>query len=292
MRLIDHITVWLAFLKLTILMICQACRSAEYKINGECCPMCAAGYRVHTHCLGDLSTTCAACVQLTYTDVPNGLTKCLSCTVCDEGSGLRIKRACSSTADTLCEPLLGYYCIDIHGSNCRKAKKHSTCLPGQYINHTGTEFTDTICQECPEYTYSNGSFTFCKPHKKCESTGRITITLGTKTTDSECIDKRSNLSFIISASSLVLVISGVSLRIIYLESKRRTEGVHRENVSSTSAQSDVERVKGLVKPQQSSGLDQIRDVSIEGEYSHECKDCSKTVTQLFPCSVSNGISHL
>ncbi|XP_037391737.1 tumor necrosis factor receptor superfamily member 14-like isoform X4 [Pygocentrus nattereri] len=138
MLLYDSFITWLALLKLIAIILCRACDRAEYEISGECCPLCSAGQHVYKHCSGDSSTTCVQCSQSTYIDFPNNFISCISCTLCDEGIGLRTKQECQSSADTLCEPLLGYYCIETHGKNCRKARQHSTCLPGQYINKTET----------------------------------------------------------------------------------------------------------------------------------------------------------
>ena len=55
------------------------------------------------------------------------------------GAGLRVKRACSSTSDSLCEPLEGHYCTDPIKDGCRGAVEHTKCSPGQYVNQTGQE---------------------------------------------------------------------------------------------------------------------------------------------------------
>ncbi|XP_056117092.1 tumor necrosis factor receptor superfamily member 14-like [Rhinichthys klamathensis goyatoka] len=166
------------------IMLCMAtCNNAEYEINGECCPMCDPGKRVYRHCDETTSTTCDSCRVMTYTNSPNGLTKCLPCSVCDPSNGLRVKQACTLISNTVCEPMPGYYCIDLHLS-CPKAMKHSTCSPGQYVNQTGTEFSDTVCNDCPAGSYSDG--TFCNLHTKCESLGKITVMSGTQTSDAEC----------------------------------------------------------------------------------------------------------
>ncbi|XP_050958269.1 tumor necrosis factor receptor superfamily member 14-like [Labeo rohita] len=159
------------------------CNNAEYEINGECCPMCDPGKRVKKHCDENTSTMCDSCPAMTYTDAPNGLAECLPCFVCDSSNGLRVKHACTSISNTVCEPLPGFYCIDLL-SNCKKAMKHSTCSPGQYVNQAGTEFSDTVCNDCPAGSYSDG--TFCKLHTKCESLGKTTVKAGTETSDVEC----------------------------------------------------------------------------------------------------------
>ncbi|XP_027557910.1 tumor necrosis factor receptor superfamily member 14 [Neopelma chrysocephalum] len=60
------------------------CEPGEYPHGTECCPMCAAGWRVFKHCTASSSTTCIPCVEGTYTDHPNGLTHCRTCKLCDE----------------------------------------------------------------------------------------------------------------------------------------------------------------------------------------------------------------
>lgn len=34
----------------------------------------------------------------------------------------------------------------------------------KYISYAGTAFSDTLCGDCGLNTYSDGSFTFCRPH--------------------------------------------------------------------------------------------------------------------------------
>ncbi|KAF5906257.1 tumor necrosis factor receptor superfamily member 5-like isoform X1, partial [Clarias magur] len=121
-------------------------------------------HHVLNHCNSNSGTECIQCTGSTYTDVPNVLMACFTCTVCDKGVGLRIKIKCTYISDALCEPLPGHYCTESQGESCGKAHEHSACLPGQYINQTGTTLTDTVCKDCPEETYSNGSFTHCKQH--------------------------------------------------------------------------------------------------------------------------------
>ncbi|XDV49140.1 hypothetical protein PO909_018444 [Leuciscus waleckii] len=176
-----YLSTLLTLLIMKIMLCVATCNNAEYDINGECCPMCDPGKRVYRHCDETTSTTCVSCLVMTYTNIPNGLTKCLPCSVCDESNRLRIKQACTFKSNTVCEPLPGYYCIDQH---CSKAMKHSTCSPGQYVNQTGTEFSDTVCNDCPVGSYSDG--TLCNLHTKCESLGKITVKTGTQTSDAEC----------------------------------------------------------------------------------------------------------
>ncbi|XP_026102131.1 tumor necrosis factor receptor superfamily member 14-like isoform X1 [Carassius auratus] len=199
----------LLLLIMNIVLCVAICNNAEYEINGQCCPMCDQGKRVHKHCDEYTSTTCDSCHVNTYTDAPNGLIECLPCSLCDPSNGLRVKKACTLKSNTVCEPLPGYYCIDFF-SNCQKAIKHSNCSPGQYINQTGTEFSDTVCEECPAGSYSDGIL--CKLHTKCESLGKTTVKAGTETTDAECSNGEPSHVLILSVCgvcALVFVIGSV-----------------------------------------------------------------------------------
>ncbi|XP_063063896.1 tumor necrosis factor receptor superfamily member 14-like [Engraulis encrasicolus] len=142
----------------------HTCSPSEYEVMGECCPMCNPGYHVYRHCTEYTSTTCAPCPRTTYTEAHNGLNSCKKCTVCDSSAGLRVKRNCSSTSDTLCEPLEGHYCTDPIKYGCQGAVKHTECKPGQYIKQKGSASSDTVCSDCDSYTYSDGSSPSFRPH--------------------------------------------------------------------------------------------------------------------------------
>nr|XP_055023402.1 tumor necrosis factor receptor superfamily member 14-like isoform X1 [Misgurnus anguillicaudatus]XP_055023403.1 tumor necrosis factor receptor superfamily member 14-like isoform X1 [Misgurnus anguillicaudatus] len=183
--------------------LCMAtCYNGEYEINGQCCPMCDAGKRVFWHCDELTSITCVSCTEDTYTDSINRLRECLQCSVCDLSNGLRVKKACTLTSNTVCGPLSGHYCIEVKGKSCLKAEKHTTCTPGQYINQTGTEFRDAVCAPCPAGSYSDG--TLCKLHTNCESFRQITIKPGTEKDDTECTNNGQSYKL-----PLILLLGGV-----------------------------------------------------------------------------------
>ncbi|XP_030641099.1 tumor necrosis factor receptor superfamily member 14-like [Chanos chanos] len=186
-----------------------SCRQDEYEINGQCCPLCNPGQHVLRHCTETTSTTCVLCPASTYIDKPSGLTACLQCTVCDPGNRLKTKVLCTSTSNTICEALQGYYCIDSYKQSCREAIRHSNCLPGQYISQKGTALTDTVCVDCVNGTYSDGSITSCKPHTECESKGLSTARPGTASSDAECTGNPHLIPLAVGLSIGVLVLAGV-----------------------------------------------------------------------------------
>uniref|UniRef100_A0A3Q1KDA9 TNFR-Cys domain-containing protein n=1 Tax=Anabas testudineus TaxID=64144 RepID=A0A3Q1KDA9_ANATE len=186
------------------------CHLAEYQIGNECCPMCLPGSRVRTDCTEFRSTSCRPCLEGTYMNKATGLKQCFPCTNCDEGSGLKIKRLCKTTSDTVCEPLEGFYCVDPSDNGCGAAQKHRSCEPGQYISQKGTASTDSVCSDCSDGSFSDGTFPSCRPHTQCETKNLQLLKPGTTSTDAECGEHSLNKTIIwisVSASVVLIVIS-------------------------------------------------------------------------------------
>ncbi|KAL4601514.1 tumor necrosis factor receptor superfamily member 5-like isoform X1 [Arapaima gigas] len=181
--------IFVIFLLIVTQKLCCACDRAEYEKGGECCPMCSPGTRVYRHCTEFTRTSCVPCIGSTFINKPNNFITCFPCTVCDQGLGVKTVKACTASSDTVCGVLEGNYCVDPYEGGCRAAEKHTTCKPGQFIKHPGTEYTDTVCEGCPDNSYSNGSSTACTPHTDCEANKLPTVRIGDRTSDTQCGDK-------------------------------------------------------------------------------------------------------
>ncbi|KAM9785904.1 tumor necrosis factor receptor superfamily member 14-like [Neosynchiropus ocellatus] len=123
------------------------------------------GHRVETDCYGIVrSTSCTVCDGGTYMDKYNGEKQCFQCLICSEGTGLREISSCMNTRNTACAPLEGFFCVSGSVDRCVAAQRHSTCRPGQYISRAGTSSNDTVCGDCSEGTFSDGTFASCQVH--------------------------------------------------------------------------------------------------------------------------------
>ncbi|XP_029975025.1 tumor necrosis factor receptor superfamily member 14-like [Salarias fasciatus] len=207
------------------------CHPAEYEVDNECCPMCPAGTRVGVDCTELRSISCLPCMEGTFTEKPNGLKKCFSCTPCDQGSGLTVRKSCSATSDTVCEPLEGFLCVDSSDRNgCAAVRKHHSCEPGQYIHQKGTASSDTQCSPCSDGTFSDGNSTTCQQHTQCEELGLLQTTAGNTSADAQC--EEENLSGTVKAVSVglvlvVLLILSVGGVVMFI--KRKTIFKERQN---------------------------------------------------------------
>ncbi|XP_046902482.1 tumor necrosis factor receptor superfamily member 14-like [Hypomesus transpacificus] len=193
--------------------LCTGCGPAEYLRGEKCCPMCPPGNRVHAHCTEFTTTQCIPCTGPTYLDQPNGRSSCFPCTTCDPVSGLKLKQGCTSTSDAVCEPLQGYFCKLPINQGCKVAQKHSRCKPGQYISQQATSFKDTECSDCTADTFSTGSWTFCKPHTKCESLDMVQLSPGNHSSDTTCERLKSGVMVDVIIGVIVGVINSVIILI-------------------------------------------------------------------------------
>uniref|UniRef100_A0A8C9U385 TNFR-Cys domain-containing protein n=1 Tax=Scleropages formosus TaxID=113540 RepID=A0A8C9U385_SCLFO len=233
--------------------LCSPCDQAEYKIIEECCPMCPPGTRVYRHCTEFISTSCVPCIGSTFANKPNGLSYCFPCIVCDKGFGLKTVKECTASSDTVCGALEGNYCIDLYEGGCRAAQKHTTCKPGDVIKHPGTDSADTVCEICPENSFSNGSSTSCTPHTDCESKGLPTVKPGDSVSDSQCGEK--NLGPMIAGIVVGIIVKHGKQGCSSLEPILEAQGtrllsvsVHCGQDASPSPGSDTRMKSNLVSP--------------------------------------------
>ncbi|XP_065711177.1 tumor necrosis factor receptor superfamily member 14 isoform X1 [Patagioenas fasciata] len=148
------------------------CGLGEYPAGTECCPMCAAGFRVFKHCTANSSTTCIPCVTDTYTDHPNGLEQCRPCKLCDEGANLVPEVACTHTKNTVCGCPDGYFCTSVGTRDCELCQRYTVCFPGSLLRERGTKTTDNVCEACPPGTFSTADMPYtCTPWPEREEGG-------------------------------------------------------------------------------------------------------------------------
>ncbi|KAM4738102.1 tumor necrosis factor receptor superfamily member 14-like [Anableps anableps] len=179
-------SVLIIFVTATMLEAASTCRPKEYKARDQqCCPMCHEGTVVGRDCTAQSGTRCVPCEKGTYMNQPNGMNRCFTCSTCDPGFGLFPKQNCTSTSDTVCDVLSGYFCKSLtDNSGCSTAEKHSVCKPGERIRQPGTSRNDTVCELCQQGSFSPDGIS-CTLWTKC-SESQTKVEEGTLTTDVVC----------------------------------------------------------------------------------------------------------
>ncbi|KAM8830783.1 tumor necrosis factor receptor superfamily member 14-like [Synchiropus picturatus] len=192
----------------------RSCLQFEYVLRRdqeeECCPKCVPGSRVKTDCTESQSTSCIACDGGTYMDKYNGEKQCFQCLNCAEDTGLREISSCKFHQNTVCEPLEGFFCVSGSVDRCVAAQQHSTCAPGQYISRAGTSSTDTVCGDCSEGTFSDGTFMSCQNHTQCSRLQQP----GTIYADSVCLEGLTAAEVAGIVIGTLLILSCVSVILI------------------------------------------------------------------------------
>ncbi|XP_041654494.1 uncharacterized protein LOC121517054 [Cheilinus undulatus] len=233
------------------------CGSTEFWINNRCCPLCPPGSHVDEVCTDSTSTSCSSCTEGTFMDHHTNLPWCYDCSTCDTGSGLKIKTPCRRNSNTVCEPLEGFYCIKFAGGSCWEAQKHRSCEPGEYIRETGTSSSDTVCSRCSAGTFSDGTFTSCRPHTQCKLMNlQQHLKPGTEAEDAQCEFLHSFVIFFIlflAFLGIIQIVVVVLATVHYLQrlwrtilSRTPTEG-HRNHHTSEERQEEEDFIVKLTE---------------------------------------------
>ncbi|XP_047216313.1 tumor necrosis factor receptor superfamily member 11B-like isoform X2 [Girardinichthys multiradiatus] len=145
------------------------------------CDQCPPGTSVKRHCTAETPTECQPCPERHFAENWHWGDMCQYCTsVCKERQ--LVKQQCNSTHDQLCECELGYHLV------VEFCIAHSTCPPGYGVKALGTPESDTLCERCPDGSFSAGSSSTepCQLHRNCGDFGMKTLKRGTSTSDSLC----------------------------------------------------------------------------------------------------------
>ncbi|XP_074537106.1 tumor necrosis factor receptor superfamily member 5-like [Halichoeres trimaculatus] len=182
-----------------------SCGPYQHQIGDRCCPLCPPGSRVSEDCTESRSTHCLLCPEGTFMDQLTYRRRCYSCTNCDTAAGLKTKASCSQRSDSVCEPLEGFFCTEPAEDDCLSAQRHRSCDPGHYISQRGTPVSDAVCSPCPAGTFSDGTFTSCRPHQQCDPLNQRLKAAGTESQDATCGGLSSG---IIALAVTVFVLAG------------------------------------------------------------------------------------
>ncbi|XP_043934942.1 uncharacterized protein LOC122807988 [Protopterus annectens] len=162
--------------------------NTTYKTSsGQICERCPPGTFKKSDCTATSKTECQDCIGGEYMDHINYVTKCLACESCD-GRYIEVESHCTKSKNTKCRCKRGYYCSHRDGEKCDFCQKISTCGPGFGIRVEATQLTDTICEPCPDGTFSNitDASSLCQRHADCSEFHQKIMTAGTNRTDNIC----------------------------------------------------------------------------------------------------------
>ncbi|NWS86643.1 TNR16 factor, partial [Toxostoma redivivum] len=157
------------------------CPTDLFTASGECCRACNVGEGVVQPC-GVNQTVCEPCLDsVTFSDTVSATEPCRPCTQC---GGLQSMSApCVESDDAVCVCAYGYFQDESSGS-CRECR---VCEVGFGLMFSCKDSQDTVCEECPEGTFSSeANFVDpCLPCTTCED-NEVLVRECTAVADAEC----------------------------------------------------------------------------------------------------------
>ncbi|XP_063737003.1 tumor necrosis factor receptor superfamily member 5 isoform X2 [Eleginops maclovinus] len=177
--------------------------------RGICCKMCGPGTRMssNTHCQ---DPQCEDCRENEYQDKYTKETQCLLQPYCDRNINFKIMTHKSKTERSICMCKEEFHCSSIQ---CMTCLPHTICNPGYGARYKGNHSQDTVCEKCPEGTFSNESSwkDACKKWTECESGYHIEKS-GTDVSDILCdVNRRHNIMIGLIVVFLISAIIGVAM---------------------------------------------------------------------------------
>nr|XP_040045321.1 LOW QUALITY PROTEIN: tumor necrosis factor receptor superfamily member 6B-like [Gasterosteus aculeatus aculeatus] len=146
------------------------------------CDRCPPGSYLRSTCTATSKSVCAQCPPGSFTELWNYIGKCLRCGVC--GHDQVMKTPCAAHTDCQCECKQGHY----HRAEFDMGARHSESRSGHEVLTRGTADEDTVCQVCPNGTYSDtvSALHECTLHRGCDAPGMQMVLKGSSWHDSVC----------------------------------------------------------------------------------------------------------
>nr|AGM16418.1 CD40 [Lutjanus sanguineus] len=155
----------------------------QYEMDGHCCKMCGPGFS-----MSSLSTCwdpqCQDCGEDDYQDKYTKQPKCERRPYCD--SNLNFETPVHDKKKrTICTCKVGFHCST---EQCITCNPHSPCKPGYGAKSKGDHLRDTVCEKCPNGTFSSETSLdgVCQKWTECGHGQRIERS-GTDTSDNICV---------------------------------------------------------------------------------------------------------
>ncbi|XP_032377465.1 tumor necrosis factor receptor superfamily member 5 isoform X2 [Etheostoma spectabile] len=197
----------------------------EHELDGQCCKMCGPGTRMSSSSPPSScqDPQCVDCGDNEYQEKYTKETKCQRQPYCDPHKNFQTAVHKSKKKQSPCVCKEGFHCSS---KECITCVPHTPCKPGYGVQNIATHMEDTVCQKCPEGTFSNDSswHSVCMEWTECESGYRIRQS-GTDVSDNIC--EETSRRHIVLIVVLALGIGALAiLGIVYWLCKGKQEDAH------------------------------------------------------------------
>ncbi|XP_026102128.1 tumor necrosis factor receptor superfamily member 5-like isoform X2 [Carassius auratus] len=159
------------------------------------------------------------------------------CPMCAPGN--RVYWHCTDDTSTTCVPCPSSTFTD-------EPNNLTGCFPCTVCD-ASTGSTDTVCADCTGDTYSNGSFSSCLAHTKCEALGLTETNPGTNSSDTKCGNPSTAVAItapsVIVTLIIILVILFFIFKHIWKKKQSKSTGIQETGLPFT-VENDSSKVDG------------------------------------------------
>lgn len=195
---------------------------------------------------------CEPCGENEYQDTYTTESKCKRQPYCDPNKNFNRAAHLGKNIKTNCECKQGFHCS---GPQCMTCVPHTVCPPGEGATTEGNHLLDTVCEECPDGTFSNESSwsSACKAHTECGNDYHIKEA-GTSTSDNIC-EMNSRTHMIVGLVLGIIAVLGIVAVIVCCK--------------GGCAGGKLRKFKYHFKPKAEEEKEQLRDVRVMANPTEE-----------------------
>ncbi|KAF4078677.1 hypothetical protein AMELA_G00201580 [Ameiurus melas] len=199
-----------AFIVLVLSVVAESCDSeTEYMKDNKCCKMCGPGTRMIQNSACE-DPVCPECAEGRYQEAYTSQHECKRQPICDQHLNLQTATQ-SKTKYSPCVCIPNHHCSS---KECDSCVRNTVCKAGEKVSSIGTQMSDTVCERCPNGTFSDhDSALTCKPWTEC-SLGSKEVTAGSATSDRIC-EKQSRTFHAIVTTVVIIVLFVLVVVVIY-----------------------------------------------------------------------------
>ncbi|OXB57604.1 hypothetical protein ASZ78_010566 [Callipepla squamata] len=181
------------------------CSDKQYEHKGRCCNRCEPGKKLVSECNNTENSVCTPCEIDHYQQSWTKERHCTPHDICEDNTGLIVKRHGNATHNTVCQCRAGMHCSD---ASCQTCVENQPCKEGfGFVAAMAEARMTSPCEPCAEGTFSNVSSKTepCHLWTSCEEKGLVVKVKGTNTSDVICESgRRSSLSVLIPITAAVV----------------------------------------------------------------------------------------
>uniref|UniRef100_W5ULB2 Tumor necrosis factor receptor superfamily member 5 n=1 Tax=Ictalurus punctatus TaxID=7998 RepID=W5ULB2_ICTPU len=201
------------FIVLVLSVVAESCDlETGYIKDNKCCKKCGPGKRMIQNSACE-DPVCQDCADGEFQDAYTTKSQCKRQPTCDRHLNLQTPTQ-SKTELSQCVCFPDHHCTN---TECVSCVRNTVCQAGEKVRSTGTQMSDTVCEPCPNGTFSNrDSALTCMPWTECSLESKE-VAPGSATSDRICEVQNQKFRALVTTVVIIvlLVLMGVVAYFIF-----------------------------------------------------------------------------